>query len=83
VFALSEEFGPQHGPFLPTAEWGLGSLHGTFAMCGPGIKKGVELERNVWCLDMIPTLCYLAGWPMPRDAEGAIIFQALEDPDPR
>ncbi len=83
VFAMSEEFGPQHGPYLPTAEWGLGSLHGTFAMSGPGIKKGVELERNVWCLDMIPTLCYLAGWPMPRDAEGAIIFQALEEPDPR
>jgi hypothetical protein len=43
----------------------------------------VELERNVWCLDMIPTICYLAGWPMPRDAEGAIIFQALEDADPK
>jgi len=83
VFALSEHIGGQHGPFLPTAEWGLGSLRGLFAMAGPGIKKGVELERNVWCLDMIPTICYLAGWPMPRDAEGAIIFQALEDADPK
>jgi len=83
VFAASEHIGGQHGPYLPTAEWGLGSLRGLFAMAGPGIKKGVELERNVWCLDMIPTICYLAGWPMPRDAEGAIIFQALEDADPR
>jgi len=83
VFAVSEHFGPQHGPFLPTAEWGLGSLRGILALAGPGIKKGVELERNVWCLDLMPTLCYLTGWPIPENAEGAIIFQALENPDPR
>lgn len=83
VYAVSELFGPQHGPFLPTAEWGLGSLRGIFALSGPGIKKGMELERNVWCLDLVPTICYLTGWPMPKDAEGAVIFQALEDPDPR
>jgi len=81
VYALSEHYGGQHGPHLPTAEWGLGSLRGLWAMAGPGIKKGVELERNVWCLDMVPTLCYLAGWPVPRDAEGAVIYQALENPD--
>jgi len=81
VYALDEHFGDQHGPFLPTAEWGIGSLRGVFALSGPGIKKGVELERNVWCLDMIPTLCYLTGWPVPKNAEGAIIYQALENPD--
>ena len=83
IYAVSEEFGIEHGPFLPTAEWGIGSLRGIFAMAGPGIKKGIELERNVWCLDLVPTICYLAGWPMPRDAEGAVIFQALEDPNMR
>ncbi|HUV43243.1 MAG TPA: alkaline phosphatase family protein [Dehalococcoidales bacterium] len=83
IFAIDEHFGGQHGAFLPTAEWGIGSLRGVFAMSGPGIRRGVELERNVWCLDMVPTLCYLTGWPMPKDAEGAVIFQALEDPDPR
>ena len=80
VYAVSEHFGGQHGPFLPTAEWGLGSLRGFLAMAGPGIKEGVELERNVWCLDVVPTICYLAGWPMPRDAEGAVIWQALKHP---
>lgn len=83
VYAVSELFGGQHGPFLPTAEFGLGRVGGIFAMSGPGVKKGVEIDRNVWCLDLVPTFCYLAGWPMPKDAEGAIIFQALEDPDPR
>lgn len=83
VFAVSELFGPQHGPFLPTAEWGLGSLRGIFTMSGPGVKRGVELERNVWCMDLVPTICYLAGWPMPKDTEGAVVFQALEEPDPK
>jgi len=83
VYAVREHLGGQHGPYLPTAEWGLGSLRGLFALAGPGIKRGVELERNVWCLDLVPTICYLAGWPIPRDAEGAIIFQALAGPDPR
>ena len=69
--------------FISTAESELGSGRGLFALAGPGIKKGVELERNVWCLDLVPTICYLAGWPMPKDAEGAVIFQALEDPDPK
>lgn len=82
VYALSEHFGLQHGPFLPSAEWHGGSLRGIFALSGPGIRKGVEIERNVWCVDLVPTICHLAGWPVPRDAEGAVIFQAFESQDP-
>jgi predicted AlkP superfamily phosphohydrolase/phosphomutase len=81
VYALSEQFGLQHGPFLPTAEWHGGALRGLFALRGPGIRKGVELERNVWCVDLVPTICHVAGWPVPRDAEGAVIFQALDHDD--
>jgi predicted AlkP superfamily phosphohydrolase/phosphomutase len=79
VFAVSESFGSQHGPFLPSAEWHGGALRGTFALCGPGIRKGAEIDRNVWCVDLFPTICQLAGWPLPRDAEGAVIFQAFDD----
>ena len=40
-------------------------------------------------MDYIPSgyrcqsICCLTGWPMHRDAEGAIIFQILEEPDPK
>jgi hypothetical protein len=27
---------------------------------------------------MVPTVCHLAGWPVPRETEGAVIYQALE-----
>ncbi len=81
VYALAESHGSQHGPFLPSAEWHGGALRGTFALSGPGIRRGVEIERNVWCVDLVPTVCHLTGWPVPRDAEGAVIFQAFDEED--
>jgi len=79
VYALKHDHGHQHGPFLPTADWQGGSLRGLFALSGPGIRKGVQIERNVWCIDLVPTICHLAGWPMPRDTEGAVIYQAFDE----
>ena len=81
VYALKHDHGHQHGPFLPTADWQGGSLRGLFALSGPGIRKGVQIGRNVWCVDLVPTICHLADWPVPRDAEGAVIYQALDDAD--
>jgi predicted AlkP superfamily phosphohydrolase/phosphomutase len=81
VFAVREERCGQHGPVLPTAKFGVGSIEGLFIMAGPGIKKGAELERNVWLVDVVPTVCHLAEWPIPKQAEGAILYQAFEDPD--
>jgi predicted AlkP superfamily phosphohydrolase/phosphomutase len=81
VFALRPEFGGQHGPFLPTAAWGIGDLRGLLIMAGPGLKRGVRVSRTVWLTDIVPTVCYLMELPIPKDAEGAVIYQALEDPD--
>ncbi len=50
-------------------------------MAGPGVKQNVALERSVRVIDVAPTLCHLLGWPMPRNVEGGIIYEALEDPD--
>jgi hypothetical protein len=49
-------------------------------MAGPNVKKGCLLERTVNLPDIVPTVCYLCNWPVPEHAEGAIIYQALEDP---
>ncbi len=81
VFALRGEFGHQHGPHITTAKYGIGSLKGLLIMSGPGVKKGYILKRTVWLTDIVPTVCYLAELPIPRNAEGGIIYQALEDPD--
>ncbi|HID11847.1 MAG TPA: hypothetical protein EYP17_11195 [Candidatus Latescibacteria bacterium] len=81
VYAITSDFGGQHGPHLPAARFGLGDLRGLFVMAGPGVKKGVVLERTVRLEDIVPTICYLAELPVPRDAEGGVLYQALEDPD--
>ena len=81
VYAMDPGFGHQHGPYLPTAEWGVGSQKGLFIMCGPGVKKGEVLERTISLTDITPTICYLADLPVPRDCEGGIIYQALVDPN--
>jgi hypothetical protein len=81
IYVLRPEFGGQHGPFLPTATYGIGDLKGLLTMAGPGPKKDVKVYRNVWLTDIVPTVYYLMELPMPRDAEGAVIYQAFEDPD--
>lgn len=81
VYALTPDFGGQHGNLLPTAQYGVGDLRGLFIMSGPGVKKDCVLQRTVWLTDIVPTVCYLTELPVPKNAEGAVIYQALEDPD--
>ncbi len=79
VYALREgEYVEGHGPVLPTVQDKIGGQRGLLIMCGPGVKKGVSLKRNVHLADIVPTLCFLADFPLPRQAEGGIIYQALE-----
>ena len=78
VFTLREPFGGIHGDQLSTAKWGLSSNTSLLIVRGPGIRRGARLERTVWLTDITPTICHLIGVPVPRDTEGAIIYQALE-----
>ena len=59
----------------------MGSLKGLFIISGPGIKKNVTLQRTVWLTDIVPTLCYLMNLPVPKETEGAVIYQVFEDHD--
>lgn len=74
-------FGGQHGAFLATSDHGFSSLKGLFVLSGPGIRKGEILKRTVWITDLVPTICYLMDLPFPDKVEGAVIYQALKDPD--
>ncbi len=81
IFAIDPAYGHEHGPFLPTAHYGMGSMNGLFIMSGSGVKKGYTLTRTVNLADIVPTLCHLTEWPVPKDTEGAILYQALENPN--
>ncbi len=81
VYALYPWYGGQHGNILPASEWGVGSLKSLLTFTGPGIKKGYRLHRNCGLVDVVPTICYLMNLPLPRQAEGAVIYQVFEDPN--
>ena len=83
IYAVDPAFGHEHGQQLTTARHGIGDLHGLFILAGPGVKRGATIERSVWLTDVAPTVCHLTGLPVPRQGEGAVIYQALEDPDGR
>jgi predicted AlkP superfamily phosphohydrolase/phosphomutase len=79
VYTLKEPFGGTHGEQLSTAEFGICSNGSIFLMRGPGVKRGEVLDRTVWLTDIVPTICHLLDTPVPRDAQGAVLYQALED----
>jgi len=39
------------------------------------------LQRTCWLPDIVPTICYLLDLPLPKEAEGAVIYQAFENPN--
>jgi predicted AlkP superfamily phosphohydrolase/phosphomutase len=81
VTALRPEFDEAHGNQLPSARLGIGAQHATFVLNGPGVRRGVHLEGQVRQVDVAPTLAYLTGIPVPRGAEGGVVYEALEEPD--
>ena len=81
VYALRPEFDGAHGKQLPSAQLGIGGQHSTFIMSGAGVRASGALQRQVRVVDVAPTLCYLLGVPVPAQAEGGVIYEALEDPN--
>jgi predicted AlkP superfamily phosphohydrolase/phosphomutase len=81
VYALDPIYGAQHGQQLPASELGPGDQRSIMIMYGPGFKKGYRLKRNMWLTDIVPTLCHIMNWPVPKDVEGSIVYQAFKDPN--
>lgn len=78
-YLLEPECNRTHGNGLSNLVFNGSSLKNLFMMAGAGVKKGEVIKRCVRAVDVVPTLCHLAGAPMPKDVEGSIIYQALED----
>lgn len=81
VYAVYADFGGQHGHILPTGEFGPGRLFPLLIMSGPNIKKNYVMERQCWLWDVAPTIAYLTGIPFSPTMEGAVLHQAMKDPN--
>ena len=80
VYALKPGYDGAHGKQLPSVSFGIAGQHSTFILAGPGVKPG-PLSRQVRAVDVVPTVAYLLGLPMPANVEGGVVYEALEDPN--
>lgn len=77
-FVFNPEWTRVHGTSLTTHSYKGTSVKAFFAMMGAGVKAHNLIERRVRAVDVVPTVCALTGIPVPKDCEGAVIYQALE-----
>jgi arylsulfatase A-like enzyme len=80
VYALYTDAGNQHGQQLSSAVSTVGKLKSLLVLSGPGIRHGFRMQRTCWLTDVVPTICYMNRWPVPAEAEGSVLYQALTDP---
>jgi predicted AlkP superfamily phosphohydrolase/phosphomutase len=78
-FILEPEFTRCHGNGLSNHTLLGYSMKSFFALAGAGVKRGEILNRRVRSVDVVPTLCHLADAKMPRDVEGGVVYQSLEE----
>jgi predicted AlkP superfamily phosphohydrolase/phosphomutase len=67
---------------LPEATAGYASNRPVFIFSGPGIRKGARGDRRVNLVDVAPTLAHVLGIRPPAQAEGRIVWEAMEDDRP-
>jgi len=65
----------EHGQFPP---WNP-ELYTMAMWSGPGVKKVGQSSNLGRLVDVAPTFCHLTGVPFPKNCEGSILFDVLQD----
>lgn len=79
IYFLEEGFNHLHGDAAATIEgYFHTSVSPIFFAAGPGIKEGVTTNRMIREVDVAPTAAILMGVDVPKDCEGAPIYQILK-----
>ena len=80
IYFLAEGYNFDHGDSLSTT-WGLEgtSVSPIFMAAGPGIKKNYYTSRVIREVDIAPTVATLLGLRMPKQCEGAPVYQIFEE----
>ena len=76
----AEGYNYDHGDSLATAWGNRGtSVSPIFVAAGKGLKKNFKTDRIIRQVDLIPTIAVLGGFRMPKQCEGAPVYQIFED----
>ena len=79
VYWMAEGYNYDHCDSLSTTlGYGGTSVSPIFIAAGAGLKTGYETQRIIREVDLTPTMAVLGGVRMPRECEGAPIYQILE-----
>ena len=80
LYWLEEGVNRLHGDALPEVQgYEDTCVTPIFIAAGKGFKEGYECDRIIRQADMAPTLAYMLGVRMPKQCEGAVAYQILED----
>lgn len=77
---IAEGYNFDHSDGLSTG-YGEGhtSVSPIFIAAGKGLKKGYETDRVIRQIDFAPTVAVLGGVRMPRQCEGAPVYQIFDE----
>jgi len=64
---------------LPSAELSQGTMQAAFIASGPGIKKNYRRPKPIFLRDVAPTIAHLMDIPIPRDADGRVLFDIFDE----
>jgi predicted AlkP superfamily phosphohydrolase/phosphomutase len=64
-----------HSYYLPEAKLGDYSISVPLIINGPGIKKGITIEKKVELIDLAPTIAHLLKIPEPRNCQGSVLHE--------
>lgn len=81
VYFIEEGFNRLHGDALSTTEGYFNtSVSPIFFAAGAGLKKSCKTERVIREVDVAPTISAIMGLRMPKQCEGAPVYQILDTP---
>ena len=79
IYFMEEGHNIIHADSLPTQKGYFNtSVSPIFVAAGQGIKKGFTTDRVIRQVDVAPTIAALVGLRMPRECEGAPVYQIFE-----
>jgi len=71
--------GGVHAAQSPSAKTKTGDIRSMCVFNGPAFRKGVTLHRLMDETDIAPTVNFALGYPIPENATGGVVLQAIQN----